>query len=57
MRWRISYRHVRRAKIIEKMRALLTMTVENGYTQGDAMTIAAMATKLMLLRAFDAIPE
>jgi hypothetical protein len=43
----MSDRHAQRAKIIEKVRALLTMTVANGCTEAEAMTAATMAAKLM----------
>jgi hypothetical protein len=36
----MSNRHAQRA--IEKIRALLTMTIANGYTEAVAMTAAAM---------------
>src|SRR6476660_1628602 len=43
----MSDKHAQRARIIEKVRALLTMTVKNGCTEAEAMTAAAMATRLM----------
>jgi hypothetical protein len=36
-----------RAKIVERARALLSMTIENGCTEAEAMTAAAKAAKLM----------
>src|SRR5262249_60914714 len=42
----MSDKHRQRARI-EKVRALLTMTVENGCTEAEAMTAAAMAARLM----------
>jgi hypothetical protein len=37
----------RRAKIIERVRALLAMTTKNGCTEAEAMTAAAKAAELM----------
>ncbi|MGQ0672118.1 MAG: DUF2786 domain-containing protein [Hyphomicrobium sp.] len=37
----------KRAKIIEKVRALLSMTTANGCTEAEALTAAGMASKLM----------
>jgi hypothetical protein len=36
-----------RAKIVERARALLSMTIENGCAEAEAMTAAAKAAKLM----------
>lgn len=38
---------VQREKILERLRALLAMTTENGCTEAEAMTAAAKAAKLM----------
>lgn len=38
---------IRRAKIIERARALLVMTTKNGCTEAEAMTAAAKAAELM----------
>src|SRR5262249_12018360 len=43
----MSDKRMERAKIIERVRALLTMTVENGCTEAEAMTAATLAAKLM----------
>src|SRR5262245_45624475 len=43
----MSDKRLKRAKIIERVRALLTMTVENGCTEAEAMTAATLVAKLM----------
>ena len=45
----MSDKHVQRAKILEKVRGLLTMTVQHGSTEAEAITAAADVLRVLAL--------